>query len=66
MEGALDCRGDREIDAVADYLRRELEKIRAARAARAAEDAAAAAPCGTQTQTQTQGGSTQAGTVRAT
>ena len=50
----------REIDAVANYLRRELEKIRAARAARAAEDAAAAAPCGTQTQTQTQGGSTQA------
>jgi len=42
----------REIDAVANYLRRELEKIRAARAARearAAEDA--------QTQTQTQGGS---------
>jgi len=55
----------REIDAVANYLRRELEKIRAARAAkaaRAAEDAAAARgnQTQTQTQTQTQRGSTQA------
>ena len=51
----------REIDAVANYLQRELEKIRAARAARearAAEEAVAAAPRDfTQTQTQTQGGS---------
>ena len=55
----------REIDAVANYLQRELEKIRAARAAkaaRAAEDAAAArgTQAQTQTQTQTQRGSTQA------
>ena len=55
----------REIDAVANYLQRELEKIRAARAAkaaRAAEDAAAARgdQTQTQTQTQTQRGSTQA------
>ena len=55
----------REINAVANYLQRELEKIRAARAAkaaRAAEDAAAARgnQTQTQTQTQTQRGSTQA------